>query len=612
MGYIRNRSQMHHLVFLTIALWLANSANKCLGTPGEIFVPLQSALRVRFSDDVFQQLSRVIEYLFKKHVKRVMIPSQQQCFPEGCVRIQNLQLVAHQNPSYIGVVPTSPNLLTLRISGFNFYIAGTLYGHLQPLPLIPVTIPTYGTLAISANQLVIEATFDIQKTIDDVPYVRVVSCSLINEVVLAWVENMGLFTIIVNTKYQHEITIKARQVLEETLCIAVNNVVNNELSSELLQIPNQISIIDLYRVFFEKSDDISGQKMKRGLGSEPNYLEAPMQPELQITSDGGMLQESQFSRSSTLFSVSSYDNKTEPNVLNSLSVFPLQKSKEVTSSIHNSWKNSWKKLALLILSLSILDTSATYGRFFLGLDGDVYIRTYDQTKNPYERPEMLRFSEIMSGGNVGLLISEYTINTLFLKAHIIGALVFSVSSATPVLGKLIRTSCGMDEVCLSDIIPEVAETYPNKQLEIILRTTEPPKAMISADATVVTLEGWATFFVEGTTEAVGVIPFSTTIQCSITNLPGRIAGLMKIKTLQFHEHIDFFGLSLQSLNSFTEATKGAVMKMVNEILREGISLNESTTSRMSNTSISLVDRAILLQTKFNIERNFYQQMPITV
>ncbi|VDM20505.1 unnamed protein product [Wuchereria bancrofti] len=598
---------------MQIALWLANTADECLATPGEIFIPLQSALRVRFSDDIFHQLSRVVDHLFKKYVKQVIIPPQQQCFPEGCVKIQDFQLVAHQNPSYVGAVPTPPNLLTLRISGFNFYIVGTLYGHLQPLPLLSMTIPTYGTLAISANQLVVEATFDIQKTVDNVPYIRVVSCSLINEVILAWVENMGLFTIIVNTKYQHEITMKTRQILEETLCITVNNVVNNELNSQLLQIPNQISIFDLYQIFFENSDNISGQKMKRILGSESNYLQVPMQLKMQTTSAGIMLQESQLSR---LFNTASYGHKLESIILNSSSTFPtnvaLQKSKGISSSTNNSWENSRRKLSLLILSLSILDTSATYGKFFIGLDGDVYIKAHDQTINSYQRPKMLRFSEVINADAVDLLVSEYTINTLLLKAHIIGVFVFNVSSTTPVLGKLIRTSCGIDEVCLSDSIPEVAETYPNKQLEIIIRTTEPPKAIISADAAIVTLEGHATFFVEGTTEEIGLIPFSTTIQCNVISLPSRIAGLIKIRTLQFHEHIDFFGLTLQSLDSFKEAAKGAMMKMVNEIFREGISLNESATSRLSNTSISLVDRGILLQTKFNIERSFYQQMPISV
>ncbi|EJW76115.1 hypothetical protein WUBG_12973, partial [Wuchereria bancrofti] len=58
------------------ALWLANTADECLATPGEIFIPLQSALRVRFSDDIFHQLSRVVgialflhAYLFKTSLR---------------------------------------------------------------------------------------------------------------------------------------------------------------------------------------------------------------------------------------------------------------------------------------------------------------------------------------------------------------------------------------------------------------------------------------------------------------------------------------------------------------------------------------------------------------
>ncbi|KAL3985436.1 LBP / BPI / CETP family C-terminal domain protein [Acanthocheilonema viteae] len=603
---------MHYLTFATIALWLASTANECLGTSDEIFVPLHSALRVRFSDDIFQQLSRVVEYLFKKYMKRVMIPPQQQCFPEGCVRIQDFKLIAYKNPSYVGVTPTPPNFLTLRISGFNFYIAGTLYGQLQLLPLFPMTIPTYGTLAVSANQLVIGATFDIQKTVDNVPYIRVISCSLINGAILAQVENMGLFTVIANAKYQREITTKTREMLEETLCNTINDVINNEINSQLFQIPSEISILDLYQMVFENSDNISGQRMKRALESKPNHLHIPMQFKFQTPFERDMSQEPQLSKLNELFIVSPYGDKIEAKILNSSSsssTFPttviFQKSKKLSFSTNNSSEIWWKKLTVLIVSLSILDTSATHGRFFTGLDGDVYIRAHNQIKNPYQRPERLRFTEMMNGNAIDLLISEYTINTLLLKAHIIGALVFSVGSGTPVLGKLIRTSCGVDDVCLSDIIPEVAETYPNNQLEIILRTTEPPKTVISRDTAIVMLEGRATFFVEGSTKEIGVIPFHTTIQCKVINLPRRITGLIEIKTLQFHEHIDFFGLPLQSLNSFKEAAKGGMMKMMNGILREGISLNESIVSRLSNTSISLVDRAILLQTNFDIERSFY-------
>lgn len=50
-------------MFFKIALWLTNIPNECLGTSDEILVPLRSALRVRFSDDIFQQLSRVVGIL---------------------------------------------------------------------------------------------------------------------------------------------------------------------------------------------------------------------------------------------------------------------------------------------------------------------------------------------------------------------------------------------------------------------------------------------------------------------------------------------------------------------------------------------------------------------
>ncbi|VDK73988.1 unnamed protein product [Litomosoides sigmodontis] len=526
-------------MLLKIALWLAISTNECLGLPGEVFIPLHSALRVRFGDDVFQQLSRIVEYLFIKHTKRVAIPPQQQCFPEGCVTIQDFSLVAHKNPSHVAVMPTPPNFLTLKISGFNFHIAGKLYGQLQPLPLLPMIVPTYGTLAISANQLVIGATFDMQKTVDNVPYIRVINCLLINEVITAQVENMGLLTAIVNAKYQHEIRTKSRVMLEETLCSTINGVVDSEMNSELLQIPSQISIAHLYRIIFES----------------------------------------------------------------------------------NSSEIWWRKLGSLLISLNILDTSSTYRRFFIGLDGDVYRKEYDQTNNPYQRPERLRFTEVMNGNAVDLLVSEYTINTLLLKAHIIGALVFSVSSGTPVLGKLIRTSCGIDEVCLSDIIPEAAEAYPNRQLEIILRTTKPPKAVISTGLATVMIKGRAAFFVERSTKEIGVIPFSTTIQCEITSLAHRISAQMStlaqlaVSSMKFYlTHISgrLNSEALLGDSQIMEAAKGALMKLVNEILREGISLNESTVSRLSNTSLSLVDGAILLQAKFDIERNFYQQVPVLV
>ena len=59
-----------------------------------------------------------------------------------------------------------------------------------------------------------------------------------------------------------------------------------------------------------------------------------------------------------------------------------------------------------------------------------------------------------------------------------------VGPDSPVFGPLLRTSCSADEICLSDSVPEVAEKYPNRQLELEVEPVQPPKLKIG--------KGWPT------------------------------------------------------------------------------------------------------------------------
>lgn len=76
------------------------------------------------------------------------------------------------------------------------------------------------------------------------------------------------------------------------------------------------------------------------------------------------------------------------------------------------------------------------------------------------------------------------------------SLLFHVDSQTPKIGALLKTTCSLDEVqnhknqkriiegfllqvCLSDQIEEVGTMYPDRQLELIIRTTKAPAINIS-------------------------------------------------------------------------------------------------------------------------------------
>lgn len=79
-------------------------------------------------------------------------------------------------------------------------------------------------------------------------------------------------------------------------------------------------------------------------------------------------------------------------------------------------------------------------------------------------------------------------------------------------------------------------------------------------------------------------------------------------SLEFDDSVRFFGRTLRSLHSFKEATRGAVLNMINGKLKEGISLNAVPESRLSNTSFGLVNGALLMTTNFDIERSFHQHI----
>ncbi|VDD88609.1 unnamed protein product [Enterobius vermicularis] len=166
------------------------------------FVVRNSAIRLRINEPIFHQLSRITGHLYNSQITQAVIPQQQQCFPEGCMQIYNFQIAAHRPPTLVAVLPSPPNLIAITIRDFDIYITGSLSGQLQPLQPLPIAVPASGSLTASAIQLGVSAVLDVQKTSDNIPYLRVVSCSLFEGNVGARVENMGLINEIVNTKYQ--------------------------------------------------------------------------------------------------------------------------------------------------------------------------------------------------------------------------------------------------------------------------------------------------------------------------------------------------------------------------------------------------------------------------
>uniref|UniRef100_A0A915CD03 Lipid-binding serum glycoprotein C-terminal domain-containing protein n=2 Tax=Parascaris univalens TaxID=6257 RepID=A0A915CD03_PARUN len=567
----------------------------CGGKVSAQYAPVKSAMRIRLSDGIFIQSSRVVDYLYGRSVMQVTIPNEQQCFIEGCVQIYALRITAQRPPTIVVVAPSPPNLITLTIADFDLYITASISGQLQLVPPIPISVPAAGSLAVVSTQMEVGAVLDVQKTNDQKGYLRLVSCYIRKGATVAKVENMGLLTNIVNLKYQAQMNEKAENVLQRTVCGNIQDIIEGEFNTRLAKVPSVVSVRDILRLF--QKNETRGRRRIRAAaitygGRKHDLVQHP------------------------------YENRRgrhAPNTVRAHSVpnvhaaavtipakVPVSSSHLATLPLGTTF--NVEKLSSLMISLDVLDTSATYDKFFIGVNGDVFLRDATFIKNPYTRPSSLKFVSPSNGKMLELLFSEYTINTLLLKAHNITALVFRIGSHTPVFGKLLRTSCSLDEVCLSDSVPEPAEKYPNRQLEMIVRTTKPPRVRFTQETVTLYFEGRALFYLEGTTTKIGVIPFEVTVVAKIRTQNGRLYGSFSIPSFEYKNDVDFFDLTVDTLGGLRDATKGALINLINEKLKNGIPLDVNNDSPIKNTLIAIMNGAFLIQANFDLENDFYPSL----
>ncbi|KAK5968370.1 hypothetical protein GCK32_017477, partial [Trichostrongylus colubriformis] len=138
--------------------------------------------------------SGIVEY----EVPRIRVPSTQQCFPEGCVQIHSLQMTAFRQPSSVTFAPYPPNQFIIRIVDFDFFVAGQLGGTIS----IIIQLPVVGRVQVTGLGVSVSAFFDIQKSANDEPYLRMTGCQIDGGIIQTRVADVGLLTDTINSKYQ--------------------------------------------------------------------------------------------------------------------------------------------------------------------------------------------------------------------------------------------------------------------------------------------------------------------------------------------------------------------------------------------------------------------------
>lgn len=99
----------------------------------------------------------------------------------------------------------------------------------------------------------VSALLDLQKTVNDQPYLRFNECRIENGIVSARVANMGLLTDTINQKFGSVLSGQSRLQLEEAICEHMNRLTQQHFSTRLARIPRSLSAKELLEIVISVS-----------------------------------------------------------------------------------------------------------------------------------------------------------------------------------------------------------------------------------------------------------------------------------------------------------------------------------------------------------------------
>ncbi|KAH7696966.1 Protein F10D11.6 b, partial [Aphelenchoides avenae] len=278
-----------------------------------------------------------------------------------------------------------------------------------------------------------------------------------------------------------------------------------------------------------------------------------------------------------------------------------------SSSIINTLVQSLdlNKLNNILLNVQLLNTYATNSDFTVDLNGEFSPNAAGGTPFgafPMQFPPS-------TGRMAEILVSDFTVNSLFYHLHRVGFINIRLGPETPSLGPLLKTTCSEDEeledhgvetdeeastpatavlkkrrtrradprlkrqddggglsdlgICFGDLLPAIRERYPNRNLAITVRTAKAPSLVFSprnGGTATGEIVADADISIDGTNEKIGTITVTATFDITVRTNGNNITGHAEITSLRLADNAGTLGLTQDTLDNLANLGKDLVQK----------------------------------------------------
>ncbi|KAH7731845.1 Protein C06E8.5 [Aphelenchoides avenae] len=216
-----------------------------------------------------------------------------------------------------------------------------------------------------------------------------------------------------------------------------------------------------------------------------------------------------------------------------------------------------------------------------------------------------------------MAISDFMPNSLMYHGHTVGLFNTKVDPTTPHFGPLMRTSCSLSMgalFCLGDLFPSLRKLHPDRRLALMFSTAQAPVIRFRPQSA-----GGIQFSLLGKI-AILVVDSATKKETQVAEMSIEVAAQMKLRLSSaiVQPRITLNTIKLKTLTPETLTqdelddavvlSREVLQRMVNDVLREGIPIPVHPLFRLNKPKVKILDRAILLQTNFELNSELIRQV----
>ncbi|XGW29567.1 hypothetical protein V3C99_008976 [Haemonchus contortus] len=211
-----------------------------------------------------------------------------------------------------------------------------------------------------------------------------------------------------------------------------------------------------------------------------------------------------------------------------------------------------------------------------------------------------------------LQISDYLPNSLFYHAHKQRLIRLHLSPSSPGVSQFLQTSCE-NSFCIADLVPQLAETYPNHTLELSLASTRAPAVLFSekkGGVISVSLGGVVVVFVfDGVRRKQAAVLDVEIVADAKLNLQDRtVSGSVQLTKFELSSRSGTVKISRDELSDISILVSQMIENMLNEMLTNGFPLPLPHVIRLQNVALEVLNRRILIRTDITVDERRLSQL----